>query len=99
MKRLLILAALLVGTSVVGPLADTADACPMCKYANEDGSDDGAATTDAERRPKAYMYSILFMISMPATIFAGFSYSFYRMWRKQQDLQRVSLDAPFDPGA
>ena len=49
-------------------------ACPNCKFANETEKD----------RPRAYMYSILFMIGMPATIFTGFGLSFYRMVRKAQ---------------
>lgn len=92
MKRLLILAALLFGVFAAGPAVQTTDACPMCKYANEDGAEDGEAATVADRRPKAYMYSILFMMSMPATILAGFGFSFYRMYRKQQELSQVSLD-------
>ena len=51
-----------------------ANACPNCKLANESESS----------RPRAYMYSILFMIGMPATIFTGFGVSFYRMVRKAQ---------------
>lgn len=54
--------------------------CPMCKIANE--SDD--------RRPKAYMYSILFMLAMPATVFTGFGLSFYRMARKAQQQQQAA---------
>lgn len=96
MKRLLILLALLGGLSVSGPLVSSADACPMCKYANEDGTREGAAASEANRRPRAYMYSILFMISMPATLAAGFGFSFYRMWKKQQELAQVSLDGPLD---
>lgn len=57
-----------------------ATACPSCKNANE---------TDS-RRPTAYMYSILFMLGMPATIFSCFGIAFYRMSRRemlaQQDL-------------
>ena len=48
---------------------DAAWACPNCKLANESDSN----------RPAAYMYSILFMIGMPAMIFTGFGVSFYRM--------------------
>jgi hypothetical protein len=96
MKRLLILLALTGGLFAAGPMVSPADACPMCKYANEDGSEDGAASSDANRRPKAYMYSILFMISMPATLLAGFSFSFYRMWKKQHELAQMSLDGPLE---
>jgi hypothetical protein len=96
MKHLLILLALTGGFFAAGPMVSSADACPMCKYANEDGSEDGAATSVANRRPRAYMYSILFMMSMPATLAAGFGFSFYRMWKKQQELAQVSLDGPLD---
>lgn len=51
-------------------------ACPNCKLGNETESG----------RPRAYMYSILFMIGMPATIFTGFGISFYRMV-KQANLE------------
>lgn len=50
----------------------SAMACPNCKLGNETESS----------RPRAYMYSILFMIGMPATIFTGFGISFYRMVKK-----------------
>ena len=39
----------------------TADACPNCKVANEDD----------DRKPRAYMYSILFMLAMPTMVFTG----------------------------
>lgn len=55
-------------------------ACPNCKFANE--------TEDS--RPRAYMYSILFMIGMPATIFTGFGISFYRMVKKSELAQATS---------
>jgi len=73
--RSLILAVAFLGTVGAFPLAESpAVACPNCKAANE---------TDS-LKPKAYMYSILFMIGMPATIFTGFSLSFWRMTRKSQ---------------
>lgn len=96
MKHLLILLVLSGGLLAAGPMVPSADACPMCKYANEDGSEDGSAASEANRRPQAYMYSILFMMSMPATLAAGFGFSFYRMWKKQQELAQVSLDGPLD---
>jgi len=49
-----------------------AQACPGCKTANETES----------LRPTAYMYSILFMLGMPATVFTGFGIAFYRMSRR-----------------
>lgn len=57
----------------VFPFAESsASACPSCKAANE--LDD--------RKPRAYMYSILFMLAMPATVFTGFGISFYRLSRR-----------------
>jgi len=42
-------------------LAGTAQACPMCSL----------SIAEEDMLPKAYMYSILFMLGMPATVFAG----------------------------
>lgn len=53
--------------------ADVASACPNCKRGNE---------TQGDAVPRAYMYSILFMMSMPATILGGFAFGFYRLSKK-----------------
>ncbi len=58
-------------------------ACPGCKTANE---------TD-NLRPQAYMYSILFMLGMPATVFTGFGIAFYRMSRKATLEQQLAEEA------
>jgi len=63
--------------------AKPASACPMCKL---------AAESDA-RLPKAYMYSILFMMGMPATISTGFGIGFWRLSRKATRLQREAEQA------
>jgi len=55
-------------------------ACPLCKLANESKQSD----EEENRRPQAYMYSILFMLSMPATLLTGFSFGFYRIWKNHQ---------------
>lgn len=81
-------AALLICLGVFSPMTSTAAACPNCKLANE---------TD-DRRPKAYMYSILFMIGMPATIFTGFGLSFYRMARNERMVNDEGDGAPPSPG-
>lgn len=65
---------LMTGILAVTLTGSAAMACPNCKLANETESN----------RPRAYMYSILFMIGMPATIFTGFGISFYRMTRNAQ---------------
>jgi hypothetical protein len=70
---------------IVGSAASV-QACPMCKLANEEGQ----IGDEQNLRPRAYMYSILFMLSMPATLTAGFSFAFYRAWKKGKD----ALDVP-----
>jgi len=64
----------------ISSAASVAQACPMCKYANDAEQPDEAAN----RRPKAFMYSILFMLSMPPTIFTVFGVSFYRMNKRAE---------------
>jgi heme/copper-type cytochrome/quinol oxidase subunit 2 len=64
-----VLAAFLVG----GSLADTADACPMCK----------AATEGDNAQAKAYMYSILFMLTVPGLIIGGLTASLIRLGRRE----------------
>jgi hypothetical protein len=71
MRRLLLISALFLGATAADPFTPAAEACPMCKAANE---------TDSNL-PRAYMLSILFMLGMPATLVAGFGLSFYRMSR------------------
>ena len=72
-RRFLFLAALMLGSLAVGPLVDVAEACPMCKAANE--------ANDA--LPRAYMYSILFMLAVPASVLTGFGIGFYRLSKQQ----------------
>lgn len=62
-------------------LTAAVQACPSCKAANE---------TDS-RRPKAYMYSILFMLGVPATMATGFGVGFYRMNKRY----RAAMDARY----
>lgn len=49
--------------------AAPAAACPMCKAANEAPQQENGA--DADLRPRAYMYSIFFMMGMPVVAGAG----------------------------
>jgi formate/nitrite transporter FocA (FNT family) len=67
--------------AVGGFLPSEAQACPGCKNANE---------TDS-LRPRAYMYSIIFMLGMPATVFTGFGIAFYRMSRREIQEQQPQL--------
>lgn len=70
-------------------------ACPMCKVANEDApaTDANGMPIDTNARPQAYMYSILFMLSMPALLLSGFGVAFYRMTRRA----RLIMQAPHAP--
>ena len=83
--RLTLAVLIFAATAGVGPhrWQSQAEACPGCKNANE---------TDS-RRPTAYMYSILFMLGMPATIFSCFGIAFYRMSRREMLAQQEMLDA------
>lgn len=74
LRSVILLSAVLAGVGAVPGIDSTASACPGCKNANE---------TDT-LRPRAYMYSILFMLGMPATVFAGFGIAFYRLSRRAQ---------------
>jgi len=72
----------------------TAQACPMCKAALANDPDPAA-----KARPKAYMYSILFMLSMPATLTTLFGISFYRLSRQQQAINAALLAEQADLSA
>ena len=92
MRRIFVATVLAFAAMSSGPFVSEASACPMCKEANE--VDD--------RRPKAYMYSILFMLAMPASIFTGFGISFYRLSKKQdainaEILANLEANPPVDP--
>lgn len=52
----------LIAVVVLSLVSASAEACPMC---NQSIANENAL-------PRAYMYSILFMLGMPATVFTGF---------------------------
>ena len=70
----------LLAALFAAPAVETAQACPNCKE----------GIKSDEKMPRAYQYSSIFMLSVPATLFTGFSYTFYRLNKKnaarQQDL-------------
>lgn len=74
--RQTLLRSLLVLGLALGPASAPCVACPMCKAANETDQN-GEPNT----KPQAYMYSILFMLSMPATVLGAFGFTFWRMTR------------------
>lgn len=67
--KLKLLAPLVVAASLFFGHAARAFACPFCGEAN--------ATDQA--RSDAYELSILFMLAMPALVFSGFAFAFYRL--------------------
>jgi len=79
-RRFILAAAMLAAFGALPVGESQAMACPNCKAANESDP----------LKPRAYMYSILFMIGMPATIFTGFSVSFWRMSRQAQLAQELA---------
>ncbi|MFG0331780.1 MAG: hypothetical protein ACF8TS_00335 [Maioricimonas sp. JB049] len=89
MRRFAILMTLLLGGLIFAVDVPSAQACPMCKVANESGENGSASATSSV--PRAYMYSILFMLTMPATLMTGFGIGFYRLWKKQQEMMQMQL--------
>ncbi|MFM9963299.1 MAG: hypothetical protein ACKV2Q_18985 [Planctomycetaceae bacterium] len=73
LRRMILAAVLTLGVGVIDPLAQTAQACPMCKVATEQDT----------MLPTAYMYSILFMMGMMFTIGGGIGFGMYLLGRKE----------------
>lgn len=92
MRRITI--AILLALFAFSCVPRSVEACPMCKVANEDAPMVGAngQTIDPDAKPRAYMYSILFMISMPVMLLSGFSFAFYRMVRREAQLIEMGPD-------
>lgn len=59
--RWLLIAAIAFSANLVSGSLQLASACPMCKAANEED----------DAKPRAYMYSILFMLVVPGTMVGG----------------------------
>ena len=72
-RKMLLLAVLVLGIGIFGPVAQPAQACPMCKIANEQDA----------LLPKAYMYSILFMMGMMFSLGGGVGVGMYFLGRKE----------------
>jgi hypothetical protein len=77
-RRPLAVLLVLLALTASDAFVERAVACPMCGQANETSA---GTTAEEAARPKAYMYSILFMLSMPALIFGGFGVVIYRTVR------------------
>jgi hypothetical protein len=92
MRKSLLIAVLFAATAALGPLAPPANACPMCKAANESDPLTGETNT----KPQAYMWSILFMLSMPATLLGTFGFTFWRISRQAGMLHQMGKLEPLD---
>ena len=82
-RRLLLALALVVGTWGFSPAVPQAAACPMCK----------AGLDSDNARTRAYMVSILFMLSVPICLFSGLGYGLWRLGRQESErLQAAGQD-------
>lgn len=71
-----------------GPAVQSAMACPMCK----------AAAEEDDLKPRAYMYSIIFMLVVPGTLFSGITVGLVVMGRREaEDLRESGLTDPEPP--
>jgi hypothetical protein len=62
-------------------LSATAQACPMCSL----------SIAEEDMLPKAYMYSILFMLGMPMTVFCGIGSVVLLKYRRFQAQQPIGI--------
>ena len=77
-KVLSLVCAALCGISLS---ATAVQACPMCSQ----------SIAEESLLPHAYMYSILFMLAMPATVFTGFGTMIFLKFRKFNAEQQVGI--------
>ena len=62
-------------------LAASAQACPMCSQ----------SIAEENLLPHAYMYSIIFMLGMPATVFAGIGSAIFLKFRRFNAQQQIGI--------
>ena len=72
-RRLILAMSLMFGVVLFGPMTQSAQACPMCKIANEQDS----------LLPTAYMYSILFMMGMIFSLGGGVGLAVFYISRNE----------------
>ena len=73
--RLLLLVGIVFAVSWLGSMSGIAEACPMCQLAKDSTANDAI--------PRAYMYSIIFMLAVPTSLATGFGIGFYRLSKQQ----------------
>ena len=72
----------LLATVLVAVMPQLALACPMC-----------AETVSADAHlPKAFMWSILFMLAMPAVVLGGFGFAVFRVIRQRDAGRNADLE-------
>lgn len=89
-RRFVSIGSLLVVAGAFALGSASASACPMCNQsiANENAM------------PRAYMYSILFMLGMPATVFTGFGIFLHRKFSAHYAAQHLAAASePTAPAA
>ncbi|MFN0053288.1 MAG: hypothetical protein ACKV0T_13985 [Planctomycetales bacterium] len=85
MNRLICGIRLLSLVAAIGLWTGVAEACPMCSQ----------SIADENALPRAYMYSILFMLGMPALVFSGMGLTIYRAFTRQA----LAQEPPIGPEA
>ena len=73
MRRVVLMLGLVFGVGLTDLATQPAQACPMCKIANEQDA----------LLPRAYMYSILFMMGMMFSLGGGVGVGMYFLGRKE----------------
>ncbi len=61
--------------------SSAAHACPMCSQ----------SIAEENLLPHAYMYSIIFMLAMPATVFTGFGTMIFLKFRRFNAQQQICI--------
>ncbi len=73
LTRWLLIVAIAFCANLVSGSLQQASACPMCK----------AATEEDDAKPRAYMYSILFMLAVPGTMVGGMAAGLVAVSRRE----------------
>lgn len=76
MRRWLSIIAVVAVLLILG--VEIAEACPMCAEALANGKSD-----KSQDAPRAFYYSILFMLSMPFLLTGAFGFAFYRLHKQK----------------
>lgn len=72
----------LLAAALIAAWPQLAFACPMC-----------AETVSADAHlPKAFMWSILFMLAMPAVVLGGFGFAVFRVIRQRDAGRNADLE-------